>query len=81
MSLAMAGVLAMAPMGNAMAKSSKGSTVKIYASNSNPYTVWQDYLNQRNNACKSGKFNVVPNTHKQEIKGNQYVLKETLRCK
>ncbi len=83
MSLAMAGVLAMAPMGNAMAKSPKGRYVDIDARNSNPMGAWQDYLKQRNNACKSGKFDEVPNTFKQQ-NGNRYVpyvLKVTLRCK
>lgn len=79
MSLAMASVLAMAPMSNAMAKSQKGKIVTVMGSSAAGfYPAWATWSVKANSACGNG-FKILKSDQYKE-KNGQYVLKTINQC-
>ena len=80
MSLAMASVLAMAPMSDAMAKSQKGKVVIIKGTSPyGYYPAWSDWSVKAYNAC-GGVHHKVLGNYKTYKKGGLYVLETKSQC-
>lgn len=77
MSLAMAGVLAMAPVSNAMAK---GKVVTVKGSSPyGDYPAWSDWSVKAYNACGSVNYTIL--SYKSYKKGGLYILESRNQCK
>lgn len=61
MSLAMASMLAMAPMSDAMAKRKNGTTKTVTGTGVVPYVAWFDGQGKMDNICGVGKYKVDGN--------------------
>lgn len=79
MSLAMAGVLAMAPMSDAMAKSQKGKTVTVKGSSAAGfYPAWATWSVNANAACGGHDYKIL--SSKTYKKGFLYTLETRNQC-
>lgn len=79
MSLAMAGVLAMAPMSDAMAKSKKGKTLTVTGTSAyGDYPAWSAWSVNAYNAC--GGVNYTVKSYRSYKRGGLYILEAVVHC-
>jgi hypothetical protein len=86
MSLAMAGVLAMAPMSNAMAKSKKSKihTITGVSTSSADYGgAWEDWSKKADKTCGFLNYKILysaTNYQKKKVRPGLYIYVATIQC-